>query len=120
MNFWLLSFFALLIASCTPSSSLKLEAGAAYMPMRVTSVDAKEANLERIDLSGSHFVGGSFEGARLNNSNLWRARFVGVDFSGADFRGADLRFTRFYGCRLDGARFDGALLWGHNFEESPQ
>lgn len=117
MNFWVSSVIALLIVGCSQTSAPKLAAGGAYSPIRVTNIDAKEANLEKIDLSGSHFVGGSFEGARLNNSTLWRARFEGVDFSRADFRGADLRFTRFDDCRLDGARFDDALVWGHRIEE---
>jgi uncharacterized protein YjbI with pentapeptide repeats len=88
------------------------------------------ADLRRVDLSGSHLIGatldfGSFDGAQLIQANLQDASllqtqlsrtslllsdFRGARLTGASLQGANLKKAQFQGANLEGAALEGAFL----------
>lgn len=79
--------------------------------------DEKEgccANLQRVDLYRTDFMGADLRFAELQGANLSYANLEGVNLGYAELYGADLRFAKLMRSNLKGANFCRANLRGAN------
>ena len=74
--------------------------------------DLTEADLQKADLSGSHFSEGWLEAEEIHTKHHLADALYGSDFSRANLNFANLSRVNFAGCTFTGATFRGAILDG--------
>ena len=94
-------------------SHIALERDAEYVP-NLQGADLRKQILNKLNLSGIHFLGAKFSGAYLYSAN-----FSGADCFGADFCNAKLPGADFSGASLLDANLSGThVMGGSNFSDA--